>query len=99
MKQPNTAMGAGASEIPLISIVDNDESVRKAIRCLIRSMGYKAEVFASAEDFLSSGQLNEMASLILDVRMAGMSGMELVVPTRISLLELPGTLTIEIQMH
>lgn len=90
-------MGAGASEIPLISIVDNDESVRKAIRGLIRSVGYKAKVFASAEDFLSSGQLNEMASLILDVRMAGMSGMELVVPTRISLLELPGTLTIEIQ--
>ena len=70
-------MEVGVSETPLISIVDDDESVREAIKGLMRSMGYRAEVFASAEDFLSSGHLNETACLILDVRMAGMSGLEL----------------------
>jgi FixJ family two-component response regulator len=77
MEQPDTAMEVGVSEIPLISIVDDDESVREAIKGLTRSMGYRAEVFASAEDFLSSGHLNETACLILDVRMGGMSGLEL----------------------
>jgi FixJ family two-component response regulator len=77
MKRRNTAMEVGVSEIPRISIVDDDESVREAIKGLMRSMGYRAEVFASAEDFLSSGHLNETACLILDVRMAGMSGLEL----------------------
>jgi FixJ family two-component response regulator len=77
MKQRNTATEVGVSETPMISIVDDDESVREAIKGLIRSMGYRAEVFASAEEFLSSGDLNETACLILDVRMAEMSGLEL----------------------
>jgi FixJ family two-component response regulator len=77
MNRRNTAMEIGVAEIALISIVDDDESVREAIKGLMRSMGYRAEVFASAEDFLSSSHLNETACLILDVRMAGMSGLEL----------------------
>jgi FixJ family two-component response regulator len=64
-------------ETPRISIVDDDESVREAIRSLLRSVGLRADVFASAEEFLSSAALNDTACLILDLRMPGMSGLEL----------------------
>lgn len=68
---------AGISEIPRVSIVDDDESVREAIKSLIRSVGLGAEVFASAEDFLNSDYRRDTSCLILDVRMPGMSGLEL----------------------
>jgi len=81
MKNPleNNAMKreAGMSDIPRVSIVDDDESVRDAIKCLLRSMGLVADAFASAEDFLKSDYLQKAACLILDVRMPGMSGLEL----------------------
>ena len=64
-------------EIQKISIVDDDESVREALKSLLKSVGFKAEAFASAEEFLSSGQLPGTICLILDVRMPGMSGVEL----------------------
>lgn len=60
-----------------ISIVDDDESVRDAIQSLLRSVGLRADVFASAEEFLKSDALENTACLILDVRMRGMSGLEL----------------------
>jgi FixJ family two-component response regulator len=60
-----------------ISVVDDDPSVRQAIRGLLRSVGFDAEVFASAEDFLTSGRLSGTTCLVLDVRMPGMSGIEL----------------------
>jgi FixJ family two-component response regulator len=60
-----------------ISIVDDDESVRQALKGLLRSAGFPADAFASAEEFLSSGQLHATSCLILDVRMPGMSGMDL----------------------
>jgi FixJ family two-component response regulator len=60
-----------------ISIVDDDASVREAIRGLLRSAGFDAEVFASAEEFLTSGRLSRTSCLVLDVRMPGMSGIEL----------------------
>ena len=62
---------------PLISIVDDDDSVRESLSGLIRSVGFKAVVFASAEEFLNSGQLRNTDCLILDVRMSGMNGLEL----------------------
>jgi FixJ family two-component response regulator len=65
------------SEIPLIAVVDDDEAIREAIQSLIRSVGLRAAVFASAEDFLHAGQLQATACLILDVRMPRMSGLEL----------------------
>jgi len=60
-----------------ISIVDDDESLREAIYDLMDCMGVRTEVFSSAEDFLNSGGLRETTCLILDVRMPGMSGLEL----------------------
>ena len=65
------------SEISLISIVDDDKSVGEALQSLMKSVGFRTAVFASAEGFLNSGDLNETACLILDVRMPGMSGLEL----------------------
>ncbi len=64
-------------ETALISIVDDDESIREAIQSLLRSVGFKAKTFASAEQFLQSDQIENTACLILDVRMPGMSGLEL----------------------
>jgi FixJ family two-component response regulator len=61
----------------LISIVDDDESVRKAIDALVRSLGYLAATFASAEEFLNSDRLIDTSCLITDLRMPGMSGVEL----------------------
>jgi FixJ family two-component response regulator len=63
--------------IPIISIVDDDESVREAVESLLKSVGYRTEVFTSAEEFLRSDHHQEKRCLILDIRMQGMSGMEL----------------------
>jgi len=65
------------SEEPLVSIVDDDPSVRSSTRRLLRSSGMRAEVFASAEEFLQSEQVAETGCLILDMTMPGMSGLEL----------------------
>ena len=64
-------------EVPLISIVDDDKSVREALKSLIDSVGFRAELFRSGEEFLNSAQVSETACLIADVRMPGMSGLEL----------------------
>ena len=61
----------------LISIVDDDRPVRESIQRLMRSLGYTADVFPSALDFLASPRLNETACLIADVNMPAMSGSEL----------------------
>lgn len=63
--------------IPLVSVVDDDVSVRKSLDRLIRSVGMEAKVFASAEEFLSSPNRRTEDCLILDVRLPGMSGIDL----------------------
>jgi FixJ family two-component response regulator len=65
------------SKNALVSIVDDDESVRESIESLIRSVGFSAQTFSSAEEFLQNGPIEKTACLILDVRMPGMSGLEL----------------------
>jgi FixJ family two-component response regulator len=65
------------SELPSISVVDDDESIREAISDLMDSMGLRTEVFSSAEEFLNSSDLDQTTCLIVDVRMPGMSGLEL----------------------
>jgi FixJ family two-component response regulator len=63
--------------VPSISIVDDDASVRVATNRLVRSLGYVAHTFASADDFLQSPHVNDTACVIADVQMPGMSGVEL----------------------
>jgi FixJ family two-component response regulator len=67
----------GVLATSILSVVDDNTSVREALRSLLTSVGYRVEVFASAEDFLQSGDLQHTACLILDMRMPGMSGVEL----------------------
>lgn len=62
---------------PLVSIVDDDESVREALPDLVKELGFSAEAFSSAEAFLASDHIGETACLILDVAMPGMTGPEL----------------------
>ena len=61
----------------LIAIVDDDDLVRHAVQGLLKSVGLPARAFASAEEFLLSGQQRQTACLIADIRMPGMSGLEL----------------------
>ena len=65
------------SSAAVISIVDDDDSVRAAMSSLIRSLGYLAYEFASAEAFLASPHLHETSCLIVEVQMPGMSGLDL----------------------
>jgi FixJ family two-component response regulator len=66
-------MGTG----PVISVVDDDESVRQALEDLLQSAGLEVATFASAEEFLGSGNVRTAACLILDLQMPGMGGLEL----------------------
>jgi FixJ family two-component response regulator len=61
----------------LISIVDDDPSMREALVGLVRSLGYDARDFASAEDFLASNELEQFSCAITDIQMPGMNGFEL----------------------
>jgi FixJ family two-component response regulator len=63
--------------VPLISIVDDDESVRESTKSLVRSLGYNVRTFGSAEEFLESNHIGTTACLITDVQMPGLSGVEL----------------------
>src|SRR5262245_51369546 len=65
------------SKVPMISIVDDDRSLREATKGLVRSFGYGAGAFALAEEFLHSDRVNDTSCLILDVNMPGLSGIEL----------------------
>jgi FixJ family two-component response regulator len=62
---------------PLISIVDDDDFFRNSLDNLIRSAGFRVQGFSSAKAFLNSDQVRDTACLILDVRMPGMSGLQL----------------------
>jgi FixJ family two-component response regulator len=61
----------------LVAIVDDDDLVRSALQGLLKAVGLRARAFASAEEFLKSGQQHQTACLIADIRMPGMSGLEL----------------------
>jgi FixJ family two-component response regulator len=73
MSEPTQAM----PRIPVISIVDDDEALRRSLDNLVRSAGFSACGFSSAEAFLESNRLSETDCLVLDVRLPGMSGPEL----------------------
>lgn len=65
------------SKIPVISIIDDDRSVRKATDRLVRSLGFIAYTFASADEFLKSPHVTHTSCLIVDVRMPNMTGLQL----------------------
>jgi FixJ family two-component response regulator len=61
----------------IVAIVDDDDLIRSALMGMLKSAGLPSQAFASAEEFLKSGQHHEIACLIADIRMPGMSGLEL----------------------
>jgi FixJ family two-component response regulator len=61
----------------MVAIVDDDDLMRGALQGLLKAVGVPARAFASAEEFLNSGQQREIGCLIADIRMPGMSGLEL----------------------
>jgi FixJ family two-component response regulator len=61
----------------LVAIVDDDDLMRGALQGMLKSLGLPSQVFASAEEFLTSGRQHQTACLIADIRMPGMSGLEL----------------------
>ena len=63
--------------VPVISVVDDDASVRAATARLLKSLGFTAHAFASANEFLQSPRLRDTSCLIADVQMPGMSGVQL----------------------
>jgi FixJ family two-component response regulator len=64
-------------ETKLVAIVDDDDFMRSAVQGLLKAVGLPTQAFSSAEGFLQSGQQNQIACLIADIRMPGMSGLDL----------------------
>ena len=62
---------------PVVCVVDDDESLRRSVRNLLSSVGFQVETFASAEEFLESTHRASTGCLVLDLRMAGMNGLDL----------------------
>src|SRR5438093_10927425 len=69
---------------PVVSVVDDDESLRRSLRNLLRSVGFGVETFASAGEFLRSAQRENTGCLVLDLRMTGMSGLDLLRHLRVA---------------
>jgi FixJ family two-component response regulator len=65
------------SHVSMIAIVDDDEAVREATKALVRSLGYNALAFGSADEFLKSQQVHDTSCLITDLQMPGLSGVDL----------------------
>jgi FixJ family two-component response regulator len=84
------------SHSSLVAIVDDDELMRSALQGLLKEAGFSVRAFGSAEEFLSSDQHREAACLIADIRMPGMSGLELQARLNAEQLKLP---TIFITAH
>jgi FixJ family two-component response regulator len=67
----------GESDTPIVSVVDDDESLRRSLRNLLGSVGFRVETFASAEAFLQSAHQAQTGCVVLDLRMPGMNGFDL----------------------
>jgi len=74
MKSPAVT---GATEHPLLSVVDDDEMLRESLPELLREFGFAARAFSSGQEFLASDYVDQTRCLILDVAMPGMSGLDL----------------------
>jgi FixJ family two-component response regulator len=69
-------MGAESDE-KIVAVIEDDDSYRSAVQRLLKAAGFRVQSFASAEDFLNSGQQQTTGCLIADIRMPGMSGLDL----------------------
>src|SRR5438132_4667291 len=67
----------GERDRAVVSVVDDNASLRRSVRNLLRSVGFRVETFASAEEFLRSSERGNTGCLVLDLRMTGMSGLDL----------------------
>ena len=67
----------GERDRAVVSIVDDDASLRRSVRNLLRSVGFRVETFPSAEEFLRSAERENTGCLVVDLRMTGMSGLDL----------------------
>jgi len=74
---------------PLISVVDDDESVRESLPDLLRLFGFSPQAFSSAEEFLASDQIGQTMCLILDIAMPGMTGPDLQRELKVRQIEIP----------
>jgi FixJ family two-component response regulator len=74
---PGAGEGTAVSELPLISVIDDDASLRSALVGLVRSLGHDALGFGSAEEFLQADAAKASDCIISDIQMPGMSGIEL----------------------
>lgn len=74
---------------PLVSVVDDDESVRESLPDLLRVLGFAAQAFSSAEEFLASGYVDQTRCLVLDVALPGMSGPDLQMELKFRRQEIP----------
>jgi FixJ family two-component response regulator len=70
-------MKTGVPKVPMISIIDDDDSMRNATKRLVKSLGLNADSFASAEEFLQSDRISDTSCLITDMQMPGLSGADL----------------------
>ena len=77
------------SKGPLISVVDDDESIRESLPDLLKLFGFTAQTFSSAEEFLVSDRIGETTCLILDIAMPGMSGPDLQRELKVRRIEIP----------
>jgi len=77
LHQPSSNSQLAQMRTAKIAIVDDDEAVREAMKLLMRSLGYHASTFASADEFLNSEQLDDTSLLITDVQMPGLSGIDM----------------------
>jgi FixJ family two-component response regulator len=68
---------ASQGKVKMVAIVDDDELMRSALQGMLKSVGLPSQAFPTAEEFLQSGQQQQTACLITDIRMPGMSGLEL----------------------
>jgi FixJ family two-component response regulator len=75
--RPKSPEEASLSKVPVISIIDDDASMRNATRRLVKSLGFKANTFGSAEEFLKSDGVSDTSCVITDMQMPGLSGAEL----------------------
>jgi FixJ family two-component response regulator len=69
--------GSAVRQVPMVCVIDDDESIQRALRRLLSATGFRVETFSSAEEFLDSEHVRRADCLVLDVHLGGLSGLDL----------------------